>query len=105
MTPRQAKEIALALCSPFVEKMGDPLVVSTLNLQAAYARLAEQVILRTLIDLMRSTPGATFTRVQDTFIIDTISVSQARKIAIEVGATQHGITIEPQKSLPMVSPS
>lgn len=105
MTPRQAKKIALAKCAPFVDHTAHPLAVHALYLQAQYALMAEQVILRTLTDIMRNTPGATFTRVQDTFIIDTISGLQAEKVAIDLHVTQHGITIEPPKSLPLVSPS
>lgn len=104
MTPRQAKKIALATCAPFVDYTTHPLAVHAMYLQAEYARMAEQVILRTLRDILRNSPGATCTRVQDTFIIDTITPLEARRIELDLRITHHGAIFQELPCRPMVSP-
>ncbi|MGV0949249.1 MAG: hypothetical protein ACOYB3_01160 [Azonexus sp.] len=102
MTRQQAKQIALSMCSPIKERTHDAVAAMTMQLQASYAANFESVMLETLRDILRRTPGAVVTRVHDTFIIETQSEPQARQIEIDMRVTPHGAFIEPLKILPLV---
>jgi len=102
MTRQQAKKIALAMCSPLKAHTFDPFQHVAMQLQADYAARTERIILGTLQEIMRNTPGAVITRVQDTFIIETQSEPQAQQVAIDIRVTQHGVIIEPPKAFPLV---
>lgn len=104
MTPRQAKKIALALCAPFVDYTAHPLAVHALYLQAQYALMAEMVILRTLKDILRASPGSTFTRIHDTFIIETMTPLEAHHIELNLRVAQYGAILQELPCRPMVSP-
>lgn len=104
MTRQQAKKIALAACLPFREHRFNPVLHAAMQMQAEYAAQTEQLIMGTLREIMLQTPGAVVTRVHDTFIIETVSDPQPRQVAIDIRVTQHGVVIEPPKSLPLVFP-
>lgn len=100
MTRQQAKKIALATCWPFWEHRFNPVLHDYTQIQAE----TERLIMCSLREIMLQTPGAVVTRVHDTFIIETVSDPQPRQVAIDIRVTQHGVVIEPPKSLPLVSP-
>jgi len=104
MTSRQAKKIALAMCSPLKAHTFDPFQHVAMQLQADYAARTERIILGTLQEIMRNTPGAVITRVQDTFIIETMTPLEAQRIELNLRVTQHGAILQELPCRPMVSP-
>lgn len=88
MTLKQAKKIALAAYLPHT-------MYGSVASLAAVAGLHEQMSLDILRDIMhgieRNMPGAVVSRVQDTFIIDTVSPLPVERVKISVTVTEGGV--------------